>query len=92
MVNRYLRNNSKTEISTCACNCLLVVELECLRELVHELPSGVDELREYGRDLLAITRQETAPDDDDDDYDDVNDDEGGHDGHHHRYQGAVPRQ
>ena len=40
---------------------LLVVELECLRELVHELPGGVDELGEDRRDLLTVTGQETAP-------------------------------
>ena len=40
---------------------LLVVELECLRELVHELPGGVDELGENWRDLLAVPRQETTP-------------------------------
>ena len=51
-----------------------MVELECLRELVHELPSRVDELSEDGGDLLAISCQETAPDDDDDDYDDDGDD------------------
>merc|ERR1719234_2629336 len=40
---------------------VLVVELECLRELVHELPGCVDELSEYGRDLLAVSCQETTP-------------------------------
>ena len=39
---------------------LLVVELECLRELVHELPCGVDELGEYRRDLFAVAGQVTA--------------------------------
>ena len=39
---------------------LLVVELECLRKLVHELPGGVDELREDRRDLLAVPSQESA--------------------------------
>merc|ERR1719234_409384 len=40
---------------------VLVVELECLRELVHKLPCGVDELRENGGDLFAVSCQETAP-------------------------------
>merc|ERR1719234_865895 len=40
---------------------VLVVELECLRKLVHELPSGVDELGEDGRDLFAVACQETTP-------------------------------
>ena len=39
---------------------LLVVELECLRVLVHELPCGVDELGEYWRDLFAVAGQVTA--------------------------------
>ena len=39
---------------------LLVVELECLRVLVHELPCGVDELGENRRDLFAVTGQVTA--------------------------------
>merc|ERR1719234_1280000 len=39
----------------------LVVELECLRELVHKLPGGVDELSENRRYLLAIASQETTP-------------------------------
>jgi len=40
---------------------VLVVELECFRELVHELPGGVDELGEDRRDLLTVPCQETAP-------------------------------
>ena len=39
---------------------LLVVELECLRVLVHELPCGVDELGENRRDLFAVAGQVTA--------------------------------
>ena len=31
-----------------------------LRELGHQLPGGVDELREHGRDLAAVPRQEAA--------------------------------
>ena len=39
---------------------LLVVELECLRKLVHELPGGVDELRKDRRNLLTVPSQESA--------------------------------
>ena len=60
IVNRYLREIQNWNI-TLWLHRLLVVELECLRELVHELPGGVDELGENWRDLLAVPRQETAP-------------------------------
>ena len=53
MVNRYLGNG---KLITLFLHCLLVVELECLGELVHELPGGVDELGENWRDLLAVAR------------------------------------
>ena len=61
MVNRYLVNEKLKYLAiTCTKCCLLVVELECLRVLVHELPCGVDELGENRRDLFAVAGQVTA--------------------------------
>ena len=62
MVNRYLGNEKLKYLGlTLHLHFLLVVELECLRELIHELPGGVDELGENWRDLLAVAGKETTP-------------------------------